>query len=65
MIEHIKQSGDHSDLKLNNRTYAIFITDIRDGDTLSIDPKRWQEIKDAIDKMIIDQQAYEDSLPLL
>ena len=47
-------SGYYSKVKLDVHDNTIFITDIKDGEWISIDPEAWEHIKENIDQQIAD-----------
>ena len=47
-------SGYYSKVKLDVHDNTIFITDIKDGEWIAIDPEAWEHIKKNIDQQIAD-----------
>lgn len=45
-------SGYYSKVKLDVHDNTIFITDIKDGEWIAIDPEAWEHIKENIDQQI-------------
>lgn len=45
---------EYSKVKLVVHDNTIFITDIKDGDCITINPEAWEHIKENIDQQIAD-----------
>lgn len=50
----IRMNNDYSNIKVSVSNNTIFVTDTKDGESLSINPDDWALIKETIDQQIAD-----------